>query len=229
MGVHEFLRYSLSGYFFIGIIFIGVFFYPEILSTSILLKIIENQFITSILIVIIGYPLGFLFYSIHQAFYRRFEFIKYYKKEYDFLEDKFKEKHEGELKLDLDYLVGFHDIILVKKKGLKERIDYLSSLIHALGSILVAFVIGIVCIWWWYLPVYVKPLPDANLINFAVLNLVVYNIFVLALCYYRKTRLDLLHKIELIFVHKDFDEIDEIYTKYLQNETKTKSTSRKKK
>ena len=207
MGVNEFLRYSLSGYFFIGIIFLGIFFYPGILTlphlVDFLSQIKENQIIASLLIALLGYPLGYAFYSIHQVFYNGIEtriFCKY-QEEYKFLEVELKIKKRS-------YLMGLHHTVLSRDEKINERINYLSSLFHGLGSILIALILGgIVCLLCIF--AYGK-MSISN--NFILLS-VAYVIFSVCILYYRQRTLSLLQTIELIFVADKFSEIKKLHNK----------------
>jgi hypothetical protein len=213
LGLNEFLRYSLSGYFFIGIILLSVYFYPGILGSenlkNISSQINENPIVGSILILIIGYPLGYVFYAFHQVFYRIWHPISG-RDEIIFL----KKKLRGNIRND-EYIMGLHDIALFNCETAKERIIYLSSVFHSLGSIFIACIVGIFFVW--YMPLYNCFAKGNTCIELDIFMSSMYIISIIILLasilYYRRKTWILLNEIELIFTKDKLDKIEELHDK----------------
>lgn len=149
MGLHEFLRYAIPGY-----VYLLVFLLPIVLANPSLNE--SNSLFSSALLVLAGPILGYILFHIYYPIFTHFSYATDMIPPFSFIKKRVrrvvrgtpsKEKIES-LTRAIEDLV-FYDPCLERFEKERERIKFLFSSFHSIGTTIVAIYSGIISLVIW--------------------------------------------------------------------------------
>lgn len=142
------MRYAVPGYILLMFVSVSIILHTEIIPDFIRNTITRNQeLLATISVIFLGYPIGVILYYLYMFIFELFIgriFLKEISEIIDGILPMQEELEEYEVllskKTNMEYLRAVHDLILHDKSNSKliDRITFLSSKIHSIGTTMLA-------------------------------------------------------------------------------------------
>lgn len=148
LGLHEFLRYSIPGY-----IYLLVFFLPIVQANPALIESIS--LFSSALLVLAGPILGYIFFHIYYPIFKYFSYDTAKTRPFSYIKKEVTKEVKNVSSEEIEILTraiedfAFHDPYLKRYEKERERIQFLFSSFHSIGTTIVAICSGIISLVVW--------------------------------------------------------------------------------